>query len=73
LERFLHYAESWKIAASISDEVIGFFNLSNPSSRTMTLGSTHPPAEVSTRDLPGGKGRSARKAVNLTAIYNSIF
>jgi hypothetical protein len=46
-----------------------FFNLPNPSSRTMTLGSTQPLTEMSTRNLPGGKGRPARKADNLTAIY----
>jgi hypothetical protein len=45
-----------------------FFNLPNPSSHTMALGSTQPLTEMSTRDLPGGKGRQARKADNLTAI-----
>jgi hypothetical protein len=33
--------------------VIGFFNLPNPSSRTMALGSTQPLKEMSTRNLPG--------------------
>jgi hypothetical protein len=28
---------------------------------TMALGSTRPPTEMSTRNLPGGKGRPARK------------
>jgi hypothetical protein len=32
-------------------------------------GSTQPLTELSTRNLPGGKGRPARKADNLTAIY----
>jgi hypothetical protein len=27
------YATSWMVAGSIPDEVIGFFNYSNPSSR----------------------------------------
>jgi hypothetical protein len=45
-----------------------FFNLPNPSSRTMALGSTQPLTEMSTRNLPGGKGRPARRADNLTAI-----
>jgi hypothetical protein len=36
------------------DEV-DFFNLSNPSSRTMALGSTQPLTEMSTRNLPGGQ------------------
>jgi hypothetical protein len=36
------------------DEIIGFFNLPNPSSRTMALVSTQPRTEMSTRNLPGG-------------------
>jgi hypothetical protein len=59
---------SRKVASSISDQVIGFFNLPNPPSRTMTVGSTQPLTEMSTRNLPGGKRRPARKADNLTAI-----
>jgi hypothetical protein len=34
----------------------------------MTLGSTQPLTEMSTRNISGGKGRPARKADNLTAI-----
>jgi hypothetical protein len=34
----------------------------------MALGSTQPLTEMSTRNLPGGNGRPARKADNLTAI-----
>jgi hypothetical protein len=44
-----------------------FFNLPNPSSRTMSLGSTEPLTEISIRNLPGGgggKGRLARKDDN---------
>jgi hypothetical protein len=37
-------------------------------SRTMALGSTHPITEISTRNLPGGKGWPARKTDNLTTI-----
>jgi hypothetical protein len=37
------------------DEVIGFFNLPNPSSRTMALESTQPVTEMSTRNFLGGK------------------
>jgi hypothetical protein len=33
-----------------------FFNLPNPSSRTMALGSTQPLTEMSNRNLPGVKG-----------------
>jgi hypothetical protein len=38
----------------------------------MVLGSTQPVTEVSTRNLPGGKGRPVRKADNLTAICEPI-
>jgi hypothetical protein len=57
-----------KVAGSIPDEIIGLFNWPHPSSRTMALGSTQPLTEMSTRDLPGGKGRPACEADNLTAI-----
>jgi hypothetical protein len=49
-----HYATSRKVAGSISDEVIGFFNWPKPSSRTMALGSTQPVRKMSTRNLPEG-------------------
>jgi hypothetical protein len=52
----------------IPDEV-DFFNLPNPSSPTMALGSTQPLTEMSTRNLPGGKKRPARRADNLAATY----
>jgi hypothetical protein len=35
----------------------------------MALGSIQPLTEMSTRNLPGGKRLPARKADNLTAIY----
>jgi hypothetical protein len=38
----------------------------------MALGSTQPLTEISTRNLPGGKGRPVRKADNLTAICEPI-
>jgi hypothetical protein len=38
----------------------------------MALGSAQPLTEMSTRNHPGGKGRPARKADNLTAIYEPI-
>jgi hypothetical protein len=38
----------------------------------MTLGSTKPLTEMSTRNLPGGKGLPARKAENLTIICELI-
>jgi hypothetical protein len=51
----------------VPDEV-NFFNLPNPSSRTMARGSTQPLTKMSTRNLPGGKKRPARRADNLAAI-----
>jgi hypothetical protein len=49
-----HYATSRKVAGSNPDEITGFFNLPNPSSRTMVLGSTQLLTEMSTTNLPGG-------------------
>jgi hypothetical protein len=67
-----HYVTSRKVANSIPDEVIRFYNWPNPSSRTMALGSTQPLTEMSTRNLPGGEGRPVRKADNFTAICEPI-
>jgi hypothetical protein len=52
----------------VPDEV-DFFNLPNHSSRTMALGSTQSLTKMSTRKLPGGKKRPARRTDNLAAIY----
>jgi hypothetical protein len=49
-----------------------FFNLPNPSSCTIALGSTQPLTEISTRNLPGGKARPEGKGDNLTAIGEPI-
>jgi hypothetical protein len=53
----LGHAPAWsrKVADSIL-QVMGFLNCQNPSSRIMALGSTQPPTEMSTRNLPGVKG-----------------
>jgi hypothetical protein len=51
----------------VPDEV-DFFNLPNPSSNTMALGSTQPLTEMRARNLPGGKKRPARRVDNLAAI-----
>jgi hypothetical protein len=61
-----------KVVGSIPNEVIGFFNLPNPSSRTMSLGSTQPLTEMSTRNLPGDEEQPVRKADNFTAICEPI-
>jgi hypothetical protein len=52
----------------VPDEV-DFFNLPNPSSHTMALGSTQPLTKMSTRNLPEGKKRPARRGDKLAAIY----
>jgi hypothetical protein len=51
----------------VPDEV-DFFNLPNPSSHTMSRESTKPLTEMSTRNLPGGKKRPARRAGIRAAI-----
>jgi hypothetical protein len=38
----------------------------------MALGSTQPLTEMSTMNIPGGKGRPVRKADNLIAICERI-
>jgi hypothetical protein len=50
------YGTSQKVSGSILNEFTGFFNLPNPSSLTMALGSTQPLTEMSTRNRPGGGG-----------------
>jgi hypothetical protein len=63
--------QAGRSSVRVLDEV-DFFNLPNPSSRSMALGSTQPLTEISTRktrNLPGGKKRSARRAENLAVIY----
>jgi hypothetical protein len=50
----------------VPDEV-DFFNLPNPSSRTMPLGSTQPLTEMGTRNLPGEGG-----GVGLTTLPPSL-
>jgi hypothetical protein len=49
-----------------------FFNLPNPTSRIMALGSTQPLTEMSTRSLPEGKVRPACETDNLTAMCEPI-
>jgi hypothetical protein len=49
---------------------IFFFNLPNPSSHTMALGSTQPLTEMSTRNLPGGAKGGGR--VSLKTLPSSV-
>jgi hypothetical protein len=53
----------------VQDEVDFFFNVPNPSSRNMALGSTQPLTEMSTTNFHGGIKRPARRADKLAAIY----
>jgi hypothetical protein len=46
-----HCATNRKVAGSIPDGVIGIFHWHNPFDRTMTLGSTQPLTEMSTRNI----------------------
>jgi hypothetical protein len=49
------------------------FNLPNPFSRNVALGSTQPLTETTTKNFLGGKGRPARKAdKQLTAICEPL-
>jgi hypothetical protein len=66
---FNRYFASRKVAGSIANEVIGFFNWRNPSGRTMTLRSTQPLTEMSTRNLLGVKGG---RLVRLTSWPPSV-
>jgi hypothetical protein len=54
--------------------LLDFFNLPNPSSRTMALGFTQSLTEMNISNLPGGGGgaRPARKTDILTAICEPI-
>jgi hypothetical protein len=60
--------QSGRSPVRVPDEV-DFFNLPNPSSRTMVLGSNQPLREMSTRNLSGSKGRPDRRTDNLAAMY----
>jgi hypothetical protein len=49
-----HRATNWKVAGSIPDCAIRIFHWHNSSDRTMTLGSTQPLTEMSTRNISWG-------------------
>jgi hypothetical protein len=71
--RAWHYATSRKLVGSNPDEIFGFFNYSNSSSRTTAPGSTQRLTEMSTRNLPWGNGRLARKAdVGASTSHNPM-
>jgi hypothetical protein len=60
--------QAGRSSVRVPDEV-KFLYLPNPSSRTMALGLTQCLINMSTRNLPVGKKRPARRAGNLAAIY----
>jgi hypothetical protein len=68
---WLSSVPSGKPVAGSSPDEVDLFNWSNPTSRTMALGSTQPLTEMSTRNVPGGKGRPAHKG-DLIAICEPI-
>jgi hypothetical protein len=61
----MHYARNRKVAGWIPDEVIGFFNLPDPSSHVMALELTQLLTDMSARNLPGGKRRPTGRRVTL--------
>jgi hypothetical protein len=61
--------QAGRLQVQVPMRSLNFFNLPNPSSRNMALGSTQSVTEMSTRNLPGGKGWPAHKGDKLTALY----
>jgi hypothetical protein len=57
-----------KVPGSIPNGVTGMFHWHNPSGRTMALGSTQPPTEMSTTDISGDNGI---RCLGLTTLQNS--
>jgi hypothetical protein len=64
----LQNISTFHTAASISDQATGFFDLPNPSSRILALGSNQPLTE-STRNLCLGEGRERQPA---GALYQQL-
>jgi hypothetical protein len=67
-----HAIQSGRSRVRVAMRWIFFFNLTNPSSRTLALGSTQLLTELSTRNLPRGDGWPVHKAENLIAIGELI-
>jgi hypothetical protein len=72
INNLLQYDTSRRSWVRFPTRSLEFFNLPNPSSRPIALGSTQPLTEMSTRNLPEGKGHPAHKADSLTAICEPI-
>jgi hypothetical protein len=63
--------QAGRMPVRVPDEV-DFFNLPNPSSRAMALGSTQPQTEMGTRNLPGCNKPPACSADNLAASVSGM-
>jgi hypothetical protein len=63
--------QAWRPRVRVPIKCIFFPSLPNASNRIMALMSTQPLAEMSTRNLPRGKGPPARKA-DVTVICEPI-
>jgi hypothetical protein len=66
------YTTNWNVTGSIANDVIGFLNSLNPSSRTMALGSIQSLTGMSAMNIPEGKGRPVHNIDNFTAICDTI-
>jgi hypothetical protein len=73
IRSWLRYcATSRKVEGSISDDIIGFFNWPNLSSRPMALGWVQSLTEMSTMNLAGGKGQPGSWRVRLTTSPETV-
>jgi hypothetical protein len=61
-----NYATRRRVASLNPDEVVGFFQFTNPSSRTVAIGLTHFLTEMITKNIPGSS------ADNIHAICQLI-
>jgi hypothetical protein len=62
--------QAWRSQLRVPMRFFFFFNLNNPSSCTMALGSTQPLTEMSTRKIPGGINHGWH--VSLTTLLPSV-
>jgi hypothetical protein len=65
--------DGWGTTLQAGRSLVRSFKWTNPSNRTMALGSTQSLTEMSTKTLPGDKGRPASKADNLTPSVRRLF
>jgi hypothetical protein len=70
--KFLRFLNIFSIRVRFPMRSLDFFNLPNTSSRTVTLGSTQSVTEISTRNLPGGKGQPARLTTSPPFVSRSL-